>query len=486
MYAAPSFPMKHRSQRVRSAILFAGAGLLALSPSARAEEPEQFVLTQQTHVLARAHANNSQDMVEQGDQMATASAHGDEQSQCSAGDDNVSAATAQARVMRDFASPSRQGYTLTALATAGGGHWVRCGSCTFGICIGRFPYDTAADSTASSELAIDVHFPPDARPIPYKVFVRVDPVQLAGIRPVIQLLSADGRSLLDATDPTKTVKVEGGPGRDLRFTVSLAAGANHNGVADRVVTGGTVRVVLSLERAPLIEAAIDNPINNGTETHGDFLPVGALLWDEHPLCTGTLIGPRTVLTAAHCVYSNGDPTRMVFVQGDKSTSATTRTEVTESFYPKIDSDGFGYDDSTLTNDLAIVHLKVSRTPAYDLADPGQHPELPSIQNLVDAQTPLTFVGFGNKLSVQGDEVATGIKRQIPFPVALVDPDKFFYVNHQGTTCHGDSGGPALLLDHNVLYIFGIASGGQKNCAGYGSLTRIDNSTYIKWIKPLIQ
>src|SRR5690349_5575571 len=54
----------------------------------------------------------------------------------------------------------------------------------------------------------------------------------------------------------------------------------------------------------------DNPIVNGQET-SDYPATGMLLVQGQPYCTGTVVAPRTVITAAHCV-DQVDASQMTF------------------------------------------------------------------------------------------------------------------------------------------------------------------------------
>ncbi|MDP9120555.1 MAG: S1 family peptidase [Acidobacteriota bacterium] len=459
---------------------------------------EPFTISSQTAAYAQANANDRADQISQHPDLAQVSAVGDEQSQCSAGDQNVSNATAQARVTRDLL-PRGIGFTLSAAAAATGGHWVRCGSCTLGLCLGRFPYDTDASALAHAATLIDFHFDSDARPIRYDLVFKLDANGLsAGLLPGVSLLDAQGKQILSLTSadrsPVKRARVTGGPGQSFQLRVELQAATRGHGfmpVPQR--QGGPLTFSAFFERAAFADSS-DTPFVAGDPTDG-FPAVGALLWDGRLQCTGTLIGPHTVLTAAHCVYGYPDVTRMRFIQGSDVASEQRASRIADTVYlqqPLLDGVPGAYDDKTFDNDLAIVHLVDELGPTLPLAGDKASPQqdVPDLPTLKANQSTFMVVGFGNETVTDpatgaSGEQKHGIKRLAKLLVASLDsPTKFFYNAPSGGPCRGDSGGPALVMAGGQPYVIGVSSGGEDHCTGFGSEMQI--APYLKWIKTLIQ
>ncbi|MFL5321918.1 MAG: S1 family peptidase, partial [Myxococcaceae bacterium] len=81
-----------------------------------------------------------------------------------------------------------------------------------------------------------------------------------------------------------------------------------------------------------------------------------------PFCTGTLIAPQTVLTAAHCVYAYGTTgyTYRVGFGPDAYQPSFTRNVATWTQYPS-------YDANQLTGDLSIIKLDSPVTTVTPIA-----------------------------------------------------------------------------------------------------------------------
>ncbi len=196
----------------------------------------------------------------------------------------------------------------------------------------------------------------------------------------------------------------------------------------------------------------------------DGLPaVGMLVYNGNPHCTGTVIGPRLVVTAGHCV--NGfSASRMQFAIGPDGYNPQALLAVSSTEpHP-------GYNASNITNDIALVHL-AQDAPVEPM---GVVTNMDS--SWVGKQ--LFFVGYG--VDNGYNQTGAGKKRAVWMALSGVSSTQFRYEDPNANTCNGDSGGPAFYRDSNGKYLVaGVTSYGDQYCAQYGVDTRVD--AYLDWI-----
>lgn len=206
-------------------------------------------------------------------------------------------------------------------------------------------------------------------------------------------------------------------------------------------------------------------IINGTSTSA-YAAVGIV----NDGCTGTLISPTHVLTAAHCTEGVSDQQGSFAVNG----RTFSTTEITD--HPQYNSNRFdaGYDISIMELSQAVTGI--APMPIY-----RQVPQVGQV---------LTLVGFGEggpgNGGGQGD---FGNKRVGTTPIDEVTELHIgwnFDNNSESNTAPGDSGGPAFLTISGQQYIAGITSGGSNDDASIGDFsfdTRVD--VFANWIDSVV-
>ncbi|MEN0058063.1 MAG: trypsin-like serine protease [Bdellovibrio sp.] len=196
------------------------------------------------------------------------------------------------------------------------------------------------------------------------------------------------------------------------------------------------------------------------------------------LCSGTIVGPHLVLTAAHCVNpSTIDGLRVVFstnVDKGLSTAVVVRAAM---IHPGYDPERYGD-----TADIALVRFQGSLPKGYTPA-----PLLTDFLSLNEG-TDVTVAGYGLNWSWVVSR-GSGILRFTSLQVEKLNFSTSELSLSQSavhSVCSGDSGGPAYILYQGRLHVVGVASrvGSSAKwlmpkCFDIAIYTRVD--FYRDWI-----
>lgn len=214
---------------------------------------------------------------------------------------------------------------------------------------------------------------------------------------------------------------------------------------------------------------LDQEIIGGTTDNGDPSIVALFIHDPGAttgnLCSATVISPRKVLTAAHCV----DPR---VIGANKVFEVVVGTALSGS--PRLAVSGTAFDPAWNPNDLQAGH----DVGIVTLAEPTTLTPIAFFQGTYDntlAGQPIRIVGYGNS---NHSGTGAGTKRTATTTVAGFNAVTIQIGTTSRQTCNGDSGGPALQTINGVETVVGITSFGQSipgifECFGGGFDTRVD-------------
>ncbi|MFG3703602.1 trypsin-like serine protease [Micromonospora sp. NPDC047670] len=213
-------------------------------------------------------------------------------------------------------------------------------------------------------------------------------------------------------------------------------------------------------------------------------------------CTGTIVAPNKVLTAAHCV-TDGPGTTRVIAGNDQLLDRYGNILNTSGYVAEVAStwthpnwnlaQQYADPEAPIRNDLSVITLKQDLPAEYTPVAMGtQGDQTPYV-----AGTSAVIAGYGaTGLEVEG-EVADSRLRKATVPMQSDSycnvpghyyPGEMFCAGAglpgapQSDTCNGDSGGPILVGGKQV----GVTSWGYKCGEAPGFYVRLNN--YVSTVK----
>jgi MYXO-CTERM domain-containing protein len=234
-----------------------------------------------------------------------------------------------------------------------------------------------------------------------------------------------------------------------------------------------------------VEEAVDRSrtpvIGGGPTQEGEYPATGALVLQGQFMCTGTLIRPDVVLTAAHCVDSlltgGNVPGFTLRLDATSPEAADVYEGASASAHPDFSLFAEPTPGVGRFYDIGLLHL-VEEVAGVE---PARLPSAPEAQAQLKLGADVYIVGYGYR-----DVEATMAGQKYDAVASLRevgDYELYISENGQPQNCQGDSGGPAFLeVPGDGLRIFGIVSRApdmNTTCDHGGIDTRVD--PYLDWI-----
>jgi V8-like Glu-specific endopeptidase len=212
---------------------------------------------------------------------------------------------------------------------------------------------------------------------------------------------------------------------------------------------------VAYQRGAIVGGTVANPTDTNV-----FQLIMSETSGQMGICSATLIGTRTLLTAAHCV----DSARSVLahnapsdtqIQFGVNTFRALRWNVHPSWNPS---------SQDLRNDIALILLE--RAVPNATPKPWNNATMSGTQG-----RPIRALGYGNTTPGSG----SGTRRQVGLTVSMITQQLIFMGDQSSRgICQGDSGGPTFYtFPDGVERVVGVHSFTASQSCTYGADSRVD-------------
>lgn len=197
-------------------------------------------------------------------------------------------------------------------------------------------------------------------------------------------------------------------------------------------------------------------VTSATPALGDRAVVAVVQRGGDLRCTGTLIAPRAVLTAAHCGVTGDNAGDFQVFVGEVVGGVGTGVDVVDvRVHP-------GFVAATFASDLAVLWLRAD-VPVVPVA-------LPEGALALEVGAVVRVVGYGVSAAGAADQ---GTRRQGSASISEVTEAEVTLAPAPSQPCSYDSGGPAFVIVAGVERLAGVTSRGDAGCVTTSREARVD-------------